>query len=366
MYFVDRFRAKATKARQAQSRLKLLAKMPTVEIKALPVRARIQIPPVRLTGRSIVRLSGVDLGYPDKRVLRGLDLEIERGDRIGVVGPNGAGKSTLLKALSQKLEPQAGALEWGVGVGAAYFSQHLGDALNMTSTVESEIARGAHRDVLPQEVRALSGSLLFKDELDLQKTISVLSGGEKSRVALAQVLLKKTPFLVLDEPTNHLDFDTVESLSQALEQFDGTLVVVSHDRDFISRVASKILEIKDGRVNLYPGNYEEYLWSVTRGSYGSLGTAQEMTTNVARPPAVTAPNAEPEASVAERKEKRKQLREAQERAKEAEKRYLKWEREVKRLGEGGDVNELAAAYRELEAAEEAWMKELEVVEGLGT
>jgi ATP-binding cassette, subfamily F, member 3 len=368
MNFVDRFRAQATKARQAQSRLKQLDKMPDVHIKALPVKARIQIPAVRSTGRLIVRLKDVDLGYGAKVVLQGLNLEIERGDRIGVVGPNGAGKSTLLKALSQKLEPLRGSLEWGPGVDAAYFSQHLGDALDMSATVDDEIAKGAHRDVLPQEVRSLAGSLLFKDELDLQKKISVLSGGEKSRVALAQILLKKTPFLVLDEPTNHLDFDTVESLSQALGSFSGTQVVVSHDRDFISRVCSKILEIKDGQVNLYPGSYEEYLWSVTRGSYGSLGTAADLviTDGSALTQGSGAAEAVDESALA-RKERRKQFRDAEARAKEAEKRYLKFEREVARLsGEraGTAVQELAEAYANLQKAETEWMACIEEVDRL--
>lgn len=366
MNFVDRFRAKATKARQAQSRLKLLEKMPDVEIKALPIKARIQIPAVRSTGRLIMRLKEVDLGYPSKVVLRGLNLEIERGDRIGVVGPNGAGKSTLLKALSQKLEPLKGMAEWGAGVEVAYFSQHLGDALDMSSTVESEIAKRAHRDVLPQEVRALSGSLLFKDEADLQKRVSVLSGGEKSRVALAQILLQKTPFLVLDEPTNHLDFDTVESLSQALASFGGTLVVVSHDRDFISRVCSKILEIQDGKVNLYPGSYEEYLWSVTRGSYGSLGVGQvEESSVVVGSVLDPLPNA---AQIAEQRERRRQLRLAQEAAKEAEKRYLKCERDVARFSQSTDpesVKELSEAYLQLEKAEAEWLECLERVDLLG-
>lgn len=370
MNFVDRFRAKATKARQAQSRLKLLEKMPTIDIKALPLRARIQIPPARSTGRLIASLKEVDLGYPGKRVLSDVNVEIERGDRIGVVGPNGAGKSTLLKALSQKLLPINGNVVWGPGVEVSYFSQHLGDALNMSATVESEISRLAHPEVMPQEVRALAGSLLFKDELDLQKKISVLSGGEKSRVALAQILLKKAPFLVLDEPTNHLDFDTVESLSQALSLFEGTLVVVSHDRDFISRVCSKILEIKDGRLNLYPGNYEEYLWSLFQGSYGTLQSSSEEK-NAFAAPAVGDQSGQVFTSKSGlSKEQRKELREAEEKAKTAEKLYLKCERDVDRLssevidGAPGAVDALNKAYKALEDAEKAWMECMEQVEKL--
>ncbi len=264
MDFVNRFGAKATKARQAQSRLKSLDRMEVIEIKSLPVKAVIKIPPPLHTGKQIVNVSSVDLGYGSKVVLKGVNFQLNKGDHLAVVGLNGAGKSTFLKALAGKLAPLQGQIELGYQVTLGYYAQHVAENLVAHSTVFEEMARVAHSEVTQQDIKNIAGSLLFSGD-DIYKRISVLSGGEKARVALGQVLLQKLPCLILDEPTNHLDFQTVEALTQALKQFAGTLVVVSHDRGFTGRIGTKILEIKNGQALLYPGTYNDYVWSLEKG-----------------------------------------------------------------------------------------------------
>ena len=262
--FVDRFRAKATKAKQAQSRLKQLQKMDTIELKALPVRSQILIPTPARTGKEILQIENGSLGYGDKTILNQINLRFERGDHVGIVGYNGAGKSTLLKGLSQLLPLKSGKLQIGYQAEFGYFAQHSSDSLLPEETVIEALQRASHFEITQQEILNLAGSLLFSGE-NIKKKIKVLSGGEKSRVALGQILLQKKPCLLLDEPTNHLDFDTVEALTQSLQKYEGTIVVISHDRSFIRRVSTKILEIKNGQVQLYPGTYDEYIWSVEKG-----------------------------------------------------------------------------------------------------
>ncbi len=264
--FVARFGAKATKARQAQSRLKRLEKMEKIEIKKLPTRARIRLPVPQRTGREILRLEAGELGYPERTILRGLDLRLERGQHIGVVGLNGAGKSTLLKTLAGRLPLRSGQLAMGADVRVAYYAQHVADDLRLDQSVWQSLSESAPRDLPQQDVQDLAGALLFSGDA-VQKPIRVLSGGEKSRVALGRLLLQRCPLLLLDEPTNHLDFDTVEALTEALQAYEGSVVVVSHDRSFISRVATQILEIDEGRARVYPGTYDEYVWSLERGAF---------------------------------------------------------------------------------------------------
>lgn len=264
MDFVTRFGAKATKARQAQSRLKALEKMEVIEVKAAPTHSHIQIPPPSATGKIILEIEHADCGYGEKVILKDVTLRLERGDHIGIVGLNGAGKSTLLKSLGEQIPLVHGSIKWGHLVRLSYFAQHTPEALNPEHTVLEAMASLAHKDVTQQEVLNIAGSLLFSGDSALKK-VKVLSGGEKSRVALGQILLQKSPLLLLDEPTNHLDFDTVEALTSALEKYEGTIITVSHDRGFIGRVANKILEVNHGKLTLYPGTYDEYVWSLQKG-----------------------------------------------------------------------------------------------------
>ncbi|WP_255490099.1 ribosomal protection-like ABC-F family protein [Bdellovibrio sp. KM01] len=264
MDFVTRFGAKATKARQAQSRLKALEKMETIEIKAAPTHSHIHIPPASATGKVILEIENADCGYGDKVILKNVNLRLERGNHLGIVGLNGAGKSTLLKSLGEQIPLVKGSIKWGHQVSLSYFAQHTPEALNPEHTVIEAMATLAHKDVIQQDILNIAGSLLFSGDA-IHKKVKVLSGGEKSRVALGQILLQKSPLLLLDEPTNHLDFDTVEALTGALEKYEGTIVTVSHDRGFIGRVANKILEVNHGLLTLYPGTYDEYVWSLQKG-----------------------------------------------------------------------------------------------------
>lgn len=262
--FVSRFGAKATKAKQAQSRLKQLEKMETIEIKAAPTKSVIQIPPASPTGKMILTLEGGDCGYNERIILHNVNLRLERGDHLGIVGINGAGKSTLLKSLGEQIPLLKGNIQWGHQVRHSYFAQHTPESLNPEHTVIEAMSDGAHPEVTHQEVLNIAGSLLFSGS-NVEKKVKVLSGGEKTRVALGKILLQKSPLLLLDEPTNHLDFDTVEALTAALERYEGTIITVSHDRGFIGRVATKILEVNQGQLTLYPGTYDEYVWSLQKG-----------------------------------------------------------------------------------------------------
>jgi ATP-binding cassette subfamily F protein 3 len=211
----------------------------------------------------VIQLREAQLGYDQRPVLSGVNIEIRRGDHVAVVGLNGAGKSTLLKALAGTLAPLQGTRELGHQVELAIFNQHVVEVLDPAHTVWQSLEQAAGPLISAQEVRNMAGALLFSSD-HIQKKISVLSGGEKSRVALGRILLQKVPFLLLDEPTNHLDFQTVEALTEALKSYTGTLAVVSHDRGFIRRVANRILEVSAGHVRLYPGTYDEYVWSLQK------------------------------------------------------------------------------------------------------
>jgi ATP-binding cassette subfamily F protein 3 len=263
--FIDRFGAKATKARQAQSRMKQLDKMEKIDIKDLPVRARIKIPPPSHTGKEALSIIEADLGYETKKVISNLSLRIETGTHLGVVGFNGAGKSTLLKSLAGRIPLLKGERKLGYQVSISYYAQHVAEDLNPNDSVLESLQSVAHKDISQQEILGIAGALLFSGE-SVNKKIRVLSGGEKSRVALGQILLRRSPMLLMDEPTNHLDFDTVNALTEALRLYPGTVIVVSHDRSFIGRIATKILEIRDGQAEIYPGTYDDYLWSLEKGS----------------------------------------------------------------------------------------------------
>ena len=288
MDFVERFGAKATKARQAQSRLKALEKMETIELKAAPTHSNIQIPPASPTGKLILEVNNVQCGYGEKVILSDVTVRLERGNHLGIVGLNGAGKSTLLKSLGEQIPLVSGEIKWGHQVTFSYFAQHTPEALNPEHSVLEAMASAAHKEVTQQEVLNIAGSLLFGGDA-VHKKVKVLSGGEKSRVALGQILLQKSPLLLLDEPTNHLDFDTVEALTTALEKYEGTIITVSHDRGFIGRVANKILEVNNGKLTLYPGTYDEYVWSLQKGFLSERGEdtvakAHPITSTSAEPP----------------------------------------------------------------------------------
>ncbi len=274
LQFVAKFGAKASKAKQAQSRLKSLDRMETIELKSVPVKASIRIPPPARSPKVIAKLESASLGYGERVILSEVDFLLGKGDHFGVVGLNGAGKSTLLKVLAGQMAPLAGSFNRGENVDIGYYAQHVAENLDPHMTVIENMVAKAHREVLKQESLSMAGSLLFAGD-DIHKKVAVLSGGEKSRVALGQILLQKASCLILDEPTNHLDFQTVEALTQALMAYEGTLVVVSHDRSFVRRVGTKILEINNGHARVYPGTYDEYVWSLEKGAFSQKRGSSE-------------------------------------------------------------------------------------------
>ena len=256
--FVEKFRASATRSTQAKSREKQLAKIERVEAPTNDLRGlQFQFQPAPRSGREVVTISDMTLTYGDQILFLGADLEIERGDRIAFVGPNGAGKSTLLRLIVGSEEPEDGTVKMGDhNVLPGYFEQNQAEALDLSKTVIETI-----HDEVPdwknEEVRTLLGRFLFSGDAAFKKVAS-LSGGEKARLALAKMLLQPANLLILDEPTNHLDIPAKEMLENALKNYDGTALVVSHDRYFISQVANKIVEIRDGELRLYRGDYHYY------------------------------------------------------------------------------------------------------------
>ncbi|MBF2046407.1 MAG: ABC-F family ATP-binding cassette domain-containing protein [Leptolyngbya sp. IPPAS B-1204] len=260
--FVDRFRASATRSTQAKSREKQLEKIERIDAPIGSVKAlRFQFPPAPRSGREVVQIKDLTHIYDDNILFLGANLLIERGDRIAIVGPNGAGKSTLLRLIMGIETPTEGVVKLGDhNVIPGYFEQNQAEALDLTKTVMATI-----HDEVPdwknEEVRTLLGRFLFSEDT-VFKTVSTLSGGEKARLALAKMLLRPANFLILDEPTNHLDIPAKEMLEGALQNYDGTAIVVSHDRYFISQVANKIVEIRDGELRLYRGDYHYFLEKV--------------------------------------------------------------------------------------------------------
>jgi ATP-binding cassette subfamily F protein 3 len=271
--FIERFRYKASKARQVQSRIKQLDKTETVKTLENRDVVSFRFPTVAASGREVVSFRGVSKAYGETRVYSRLDATLLRGQRVAVVGLNGTGKTTLLKLLSQELSPDAGSIQLGHGVQMGYYAQHHADTLDGSSTILEDIWKLAS-DKPQSWVRSVLGSFLFSGD-DVDKRIGVLSGGERARVALARLLVLPANLLVMDEPTNHLDLDSSEALIDALENYQGTLIFVTHNRSFLDRLATHVWEVRDGTVVPYPGNLTEYLAHLeleTAGS-GAAGTA---------------------------------------------------------------------------------------------
>ena len=255
--FIERFRYKATKARQVQSRVKALEKVEIIEIEDEEEEIHFQFPQPQPSGVVVMELKKIFKSYGETHVFQGLDYTIERGDRIAIVGVNGAGKSTFSRIVSGVEPFDNGERKLGYNVIVSYFGQHQAEELDMSKEVlqiVEEVAEGAIRTKL----RTILGSFLFRAD-DVFKPVSVLSGGEKSRLALAKMLLQPANFLIMDEPTNHLDMRSKKVLQEALQKYDGTYMIVSHDRSFLDPLVNKVLEFSPGRVRTFLGNLSEYL-----------------------------------------------------------------------------------------------------------
>ncbi len=256
--FIERFRYKASKARQVQSRVKALEKMERVDVEsASNAGLHLRIPESARSGDAVLRLEGVHKGYGEHPVYRGVDLLVRRGGRVALAGPNGAGKSTLLRIAAGALPIDAGERTLGHNVEVAFFAQHQLEALEPARSVLEELASAAATEDVPR-LRGHLGAFLFSGD-DVEKKVSVLSGGEKARLALAKMLLRPANFLVLDEPTNHLDVDAREVLEEALARTSGTLMFISHDRAFINALATRVVDVSGGVIREYLGDYDDYL-----------------------------------------------------------------------------------------------------------
>jgi ATP-binding cassette subfamily F protein 3 len=329
--FIRRFRYKASKARQVQSRLGQLERVARIQPPPVQKRIHFRFPDPPHGGNLALRLEGLGKAYGDKRLFRGLDLELTRGEKLALVGPNGAGKSTLMRLLARQEPPSEGVVVHGTGLSLGYYSPDHPEELSGTQSVLERMESWAPTHLIPQ-LRGLLGAFLFRDD-EVFKPVGVLSGGEKSRLALLSLLLHPCNCLFLDEPTNHLDLLSKDVLLDALVRYPGTLVFVSHDRYFIEKLATRVLELEGGRARVFPGDYAYYLWRKQKEAAGEEVVPQEtpVVPNGAGPPA-------PAVTAAETRQQSKRLQGDLRRLAREEEEILT------------ELERLAGARRELEAA----------------
>ncbi|NYF78303.1 ABC-F family ATP-binding cassette domain-containing protein [Granulicella arctica] len=290
--FINRFRAQATKAKQVQSRIKELEKIERIEVPEEEATIHFTIPQPPASGRTVIEVNHLFKSYPTpdggvKKILEDVSFQIDRGDRIALVGANGAGKSTLIRMLSQLEEPTSGEIKMGHNVLADYFAQDQYKVLDGTAKMLDDIS-GIAPKVPQTELRSLLGCFMFSGD-DVFKPLGVLSGGERNRYAMAKMLVSPANMLLLDEPTNHLDLRAKDVLLDAIRNFSGTVLFVSHDRYFIDGLATRVFEVEDRRVHIYPGNYEDYLWRKQGGPEKVTESITNSTVSVTVPVTYTAP-----------------------------------------------------------------------------
>jgi ATP-binding cassette subfamily F protein 3 len=257
MKFVDRFRSKATKATQVQSRLKQLDKIELIELDETENTIAFRFPPSPASGRTVLEVEKMSKQFGGQPVFRDLSFTLQRGEKLAVLGVNGAGKSTLVKILAGLITPDSGAIRFGHNVTISYFGQHQAQELDSRYTVLETLSHVSN-ELSVTQTRSLLGAFLFRGD-DVDKKVGVLSGGEKSRVALAKMIATPANLLILDEPTNHLDIQSQEVLQEAMRQYDGSIIVVSHNRYFANSFVGKVLEIKSGHGTIFDGNIDYYL-----------------------------------------------------------------------------------------------------------
>jgi len=345
--FINRFRAQATKAKQVQSRIKELDKIERIEVPPDEQTIHFTFPQPKPSGRVVVEFKNVSKSYGNKFVFGDANFLIERGDRIALVGVNGAGKSTMIKLLSGAEPLTSGEYVLGHNVQPDYFAQDQYKELDPNARMLDDIGTVATRATQTQ-LRTVLGCFLFSDD-DVFKRIGVLSGGERNRYALARMLLQPSNFLLLDEPTNHLDMRAKDVLLTALQEYNGTVVFVSHDRYFLDKLATRIIEVENGKVTDYPGNYEDYVWRKAGGP-AELAAAQSKSVVAA-----AAVEAAPEPLTAEKKRVNPmKLKQIENQAAQAEQDVARLEAEVaeyeRQLGDFKSVDETKRVSEALEAA----------------
>ncbi len=349
--FVDRFGAKASKAKQAKSKQKQIARMDADKqsMAAPSTNVRMFIPPVFHKNSPALNVSGLAIGYPEATIAQNIRLEVNRGDKIAVLGDNGQGKSTLIKTLAGFLPPIEGEVSWTHTLRVGYFGQHMEEELPYDMTVYEYFRAKVPANITDEQVKATLGSFLFS-EGDWQKTIEVLSGGEKSRLNLAQVFLGGYDILLLDEPTNHLDVETVEIMAASLADFVGTVLFVSHDRTFVNSLAKGIWLVGDGTVQKYPGTYQEYVWSLEQGFLASEKKRAQSTVDTVD--SISTSQKSPD----EQKQRQRDLF-------QAKKEMKKIERKIRDLKEDVRLGDIQAQAKLFEQ-EELWVKVAEHIDWL--
>ncbi len=350
MRFVERFRAKSTKAKQVQSRVKQLEKMDIIELEDNEHQIRFSFPPAPPSGRDVVQIEGLGKSYDGKKIFQNVELYLQRGDKVAVVGVNGAGKSTLLKILAGELEHDMGTIRLGTNVTISYFGQHQAQELSPQISVLDTMGFTGE-DMTITRTRSLLGAFLFRGD-DVDKKVSILSGGEKSRLALAKMIATPANCMFLDEPTNHLDMSSQEVLQEAMKQYDGTIVVVSHNRYFLDSFVNKVLEVKNGQITLYEGNIADYLNKLAILEYEKNEKEKKESKGVAGKERETVSSKE------NRKEKRKiEAEKRQERSRKIgpwQKKLQEAETQVETLEGEKERLEILMADPELYKDEQAW------------
>ncbi|RIK83539.1 MAG: ABC transporter ATP-binding protein [Planctomycetota bacterium] len=367
--FIAKNRANANTASQARSKAKQLEKLTLVEVVGEEATVRFSFPDVQPRQGTALRTERMSIGYPERDVADDVTLEIEHGWRVGVVGDNGQGKTTFLRTICGSLEPKAGRLKWGYGCQVGVYAQHVYTTLPEEKTVEDYLHYQAAPGTTSQQIKDVAGSFLFRGEL-IEKKIRVLSGGERARLVLAGLLLEQHNVLVLDEPGNHLDVETVEALAEALRRYKGTVVFTSHDRHFMQRVSTAVIEVAGGRVASYPGSYEDYVYRVHKELQAGL-RAEHATYNAghsSKPGAAReAPQSAAGALAPAKRLSGREERDLEKRLRSLERKIAKLDEENKelsaRLMEATDAGEskrirerLASLSEEIQSLEHEWLQ----------
>lgn len=360
--FINKNRANANTASQARSKAKQLERLELVDVRGEEATVHFSFPATEPRQGTALRTEQLAIGYPDHQVATGIQLEIEHGERVGIVGDNGQGKTTFLRTICDSLEPLSGTLKWGYGCQVGVYAQHVYTTLPTEQTVEDYLHYQSAPGTTNQQIKDVAGSFLFSGEL-VEKRIKVLSGGERARLVLAGLLLQQHNVLILDEPGNHLDVETVEALADALCRYEGTVIFTSHDRHFMHRVATAVIEVRDGRVASYPASYDDYVYRVRkeleaglRAEHTTRGTPEATTNSTAR-------------KLGGREE-----RELQKKLKSVERKIAKLDDEKKELNEklltvtetaeAQEVHEkFSSIGEELQQLEEEWLEIYQQLEG---
>lgn len=371
--FINRFRYKPTKSNQVQSRIKALDKLERIEIDETDnVTMHVKFPPAPRSGDVVYKAAGITVGYPQKVVFRDADIEIKRGEKVALVGRNGEGKTTLMRVIMGELDPFSGESKVGHNVDIGYFAQNQEDVLDKNETVFSTLDRIAVGDIRTK-LRDILGGFLFRGE-DIDKRVSVLSGGERARLGMAKLMLQSHNLLALDEPTNHMDIKSKDILKSALKSFDGTLIVVSHDRDFLDGLVDKVYEFRDGHVKEFLGSVSDFLSSrkienlkELERRFGASGTASDAV-QIQPSAEETGQNKKTSAQMdfAARKAESKEARKVRNRISYLESEIAKQEKRMKEIetvlaapGPSDDIMELTREYleckRDLDAKTEEWV-----------